>query len=1136
MADEATYLIRLAAWLARALGESAPLLTDLSTDHLGIDLPASILQNANVTSAAKQAALGATKIKDAGTRLETVAATKQELEILAAILELGAGLADFFVGLKALVDAVGPLVTPASIPDPVARGKANDFAAELAKRVADYSIASAITEFVPRVALILKVAGLLEWEAQPREAGNALSRAFVRKGLKLDGIKTLFSDPVTHFQQTIKWGDPAFDPMDFFMLVSDFFPEESSVEVGVDAGDPFFRACTLIKRDRTVNPPGLAITLFGDFTDDRNTRIEVSDAWGFGITSNLRLAGGITGTVSPPLQFQLKPLAGQITGDLRGFFDRNPTAQPFDIVGGTGLLSISANNVKAGVGLHADWDGTNAHIEPLVFANIDALTVKIGTADADSFIGSLLASLDIHGEFDLGLEWKASTGLHVTASGGIEIAIPLHTQLGPITIETIYIALKILSDGTLSLEVSTAIDGSLGPLSASVDRIGAKLNARFASGTDAKFGPFDLDLGFKPPNGIGLAIDAGVVKGGGYLYIDTDRGEYDGVLQLMIADIVTVTAIGLITTKNPDGSSGFSLLVIITAEFGTGIQLGFGFVLLGVGGLLGLNRTAKLQPLTDGVRSGAIDGIMFPHDVVANAARIISDLRNFFPPLQDTFLIGPMAKLGWGTPALVTASFGIIVEIPPGNVIILGVLRVALPTADDAILKIQVAFIGALEVDKKRLWFFASLFDSHVLFITIEGEFGLLIAWGDDANFVISVGGFHPSFSPPPLPFPSPRRIAVSLIDTDVARVRIEGYFAVTSNTVQFGAAVEIFFGFSAFNIKGHLAFDALFQFSPFHFIISISASFSLTAFGVGLLSVSVSGSLAGPAPWEAKGTGSVSILFFTISADFDVTWGDSDTSTLPPIAVMPMFKAEIEKPANWRALPPPSNNLLVSLRPLPDTDSLVLHPIGALHVSQRALPLDLTLDKVGNQKPSDVNRLSIDVTGGGLVKRNNAQEQFAPAQFQNFSDSDKLSRPAYAPEDSGLDLTAAGGDALTSKMVKRIVRYEQIILDTNAKRALAKFVHFAAGLFAHFLGGSAVTKSDLSQARKKKLDPFEEKVEVRSEGYTVAFQANNQAFSAEAASFKSEASAREFLARQAAADPNLGETLHVIPSFERAA
>ena len=64
------------------------------------------------------------------------------------------------------------------------------------------------------------------------------------------------------------------------------------------------------------------------------------------------------------------------------------------------------------------------------------------------------------------------------------------------------------------------------------------------------------------------------------------------------------------------------------------------------------------------------------------------------------------------------------------------------------ILVLQVNFAGAIEVDKQRIYFFAALFDSHVLFITIDGSMGLLVAYGDDANFVVSVGGFHPQFAP----------------------------------------------------------------------------------------------------------------------------------------------------------------------------------------------------------------------------------------------------------------------------------------------------------------------------------------------------------------------------------------------------
>jgi hypothetical protein len=150
------------------------------------------------------------------------------------------------------------------------------------------------------------------------------------------------------------------------------------------------------------------------------------------------------------------------------------------------------------------------------------------------------------------------------------------------------------------------------------------------------------------------------------------------------------------------------------------------------------------QPLMDGVRTNAISSVLFPQDVIANATRIISDLQAFFPPVQGTFLVGPMAKIGWGIPTLASISLGVIIEIPPGDIAILGVIRIALPADDEAILVLQVNFAGAIEVDKQRIYFYAALFDSHVLFITLDGSMGLLVAYGSDANFVVSIGGFHP--------------------------------------------------------------------------------------------------------------------------------------------------------------------------------------------------------------------------------------------------------------------------------------------------------------------------------------------------------------------------------------------------------
>ena len=262
----------------------------------------------------------------------------------------------------------------------------------------------------------------------------------------------------------------------------------------------------------------------------------------------------------------------------------------------------------------------------------------------------------------------------------------------------------------------------------------------------------------------------------------------------------------------------------------------------------------KLEELAEGVRTGAVESVMFPRDVVANAPRIITDLQRFFPPQPDIFLIGPMAKLGWGTPTLITASLGIIIEIPPGNIAILGVLKCVSARRGRRAAGLQVKFIGALEVDKSRLWFFASLYGSRVLFITLDGEMGLLIAWGNDPNFVLSVGGFHPEFTPPPMPFP----VAAAAVDVDPQRVlRAHPRARPTSpspRTPRSSArAVELFFGVSAFSIEGHLGFDALFQFRPFYFIITISASMSVKVFGTGLFSVRIRGLLKVPRPGTSK-------------------------------------------------------------------------------------------------------------------------------------------------------------------------------------------------------------------------------------------------------------------------------------------
>jgi hypothetical protein len=1110
---------------------------ELPGNQLFGDLPV-LVQTANALIAAVED-LAAASSDDA--RLQALA------KLLEAIARMASEIHGAITAIKASVNAIPGFI-------------ANSDIDELPLRLVDYLLSLYLSRSQRRIYGVLLFIGVLDEIDMPADSAK-FQPAFKLRKVWWDRLPKLVSEPQNLPEIVYQW-ETAFDAELFlsrlyilfnaFNLPGGLYTQSASVKSALQNTTDGLQELRMPIFERAVWPsthsqfginvspveqlaadkPGFAIIpyIFGDTSFD------------FDISENFEIRFSASASVDAGIGLVFRPNTGvrflnnlfSSPGDsidVGLLLEANQKAGSDEIIliGSPGATRLAIQGLQGKVFVSKSGD-TDAGFE----LSLDALRLVIAGSDGDGFISKILGDGGITAEVGLGLGISKKGGFYFTGSGGLEIQLPTHIELGPLEILGLVVALK-LREGNLVLESGANLKVALGPVAGAVENVGITATLAFPD-DGGNLGPVDLTFGFKPPNGVGLSIDAGVIKGGGYLFIDADRGEYAGALELTFSEFLSLKAIGLISTKNPDGSPGFSLLIIITAEFGAGFQLGYGFTLLAVGGLLGLNRTMKLQALVEGIRTGAVESIMFPQDVVANAPKIISDLRAIFPPQEGIFLIGPMAKIGWGTPTLISISMGIIIEIP-GNIAILGILKIALPAEEIPLIIIQVNFAGVIEFDRKRIYFFAALFESRIVFLTIEGEMGLLMAFGDDANFVATVGGFHPRFSPPPLPFPSPRRIAVSLLNTPVSRIRIEGYFAVTSNTAQFGARVEVFFGLDEINVQGHLAFDALFQFSPFYFIFEISASLSVKVFGIGLFSVRVRGSLDGPAPYHVKGHGSISLLFWDIDVDFEDTWGESRNTELPPLAVMPMLEGEINKADNWRALLPASSNLLVSLRKMSAEESaLILHPVGVLHISQRALPLELKLDKVGTQKPSDVNRLSIVVSGGGLVKTKDAAEQFAPAQFQNFSDSNKLSRPAFAPEKSGLDLSAADAAFRSSVMVKRIVRYEEIIIDNNFKRFQQRFRGYLGTLFNFFLAGNAAARCQLSFSTKAQLQPFQEKIEIKTETYTVAFQANNRAYAADSVSFHSEASARDYLDRKLTEDASLTDELHVIPGFERAA
>lgn len=1064
-------------------------------------------------------------------------------------------------------------------------------ALELPGRVLDHALISHLKEQNVGVSATLGVLGIIDTTGGGIDPADPTVLPAPRVNLRLGRLLSLLTDPSGFLADVFGFGTPEFDGARLLRRIGGWLADHDlDFLYTAPPGGPEGLDALLVKLDvdRTVTPPALTARLGAPGHGELKRTLSLGKHWKLTLEGKGAFDSGLTGRISPPLTITATagatPLHLEAVARLEAVRE---DGKPMLLLGQAGGSRIEIQRFALGLGLRADAAaGAGVSVEPAALLELAGTHVLIDLSGGDGFVSTLTGGTTIESRPDLRGLWTPSGGLRFEGSGGLEVSVPTHLALGPVEITALYVRASLADGGAVPLEVSGSFKGALGPITASVERTGLLAVLRFGDG-GGDLGPVGLEFGFKAPTGVGLSLDAGLISGGGFLSADPERGEYAGALSLEFAGFLALQAIGLISTRMPGGARGYSLLVVITAEFGGGgIQLGYGFTLLAVGGLLGLNRGMDLDALGQGVRSGAVESVMFPKDVVANAPRILSDLRAFFPPEDGTFLVGPMAKIGWGTPALIKISLGVVVEIPPGNVAVLGVLACVLPTEQLPLLVLKVQFVGALEVDKSRLWFYAQLFESRILMLSIDGGMGLLVSWGDNPEFVLTVGGFHPAFRPPALPFPVPERISVDILNLPGQLIRLSGYFAVTSNTVQFGARAEIRLGFEDFGLEGGLTFDALFRFSPFSFVAEITAHLALKAFGIGLYGIDLNFKLEGPTPWRARGRGSISLLMLEISADFDIQWGETHHTTLPPVDVLALLEGEVRKTEGWSTrLPDGSARAMVTLRQPSGSQGLVLHPMGVLVVRQRALPLDVRVDRIGAQRPVEGQRFSVVPDPlSGFVRISATGEKFAMAQFQDMDDAAKLSRPAYERQDAGVELRAAEGLLAAPRVVRRSARYEAIVVDSRpaaaagpafaptaypdgetsgarhvsagravpaaaaavsaagvAARPRKKLVSVSPAVFGRLLGGSSTSRSPLSRTDAERRQPAVDPQAVRAEDqrYVVAYTRNNvQALPPAGStaplppgsSFRSPATAADALASYVKADPRLAGRLHVVP------
>ncbi len=961
--------------------------------------------------------------------------------------------------IKGISDGLGQLTAPSGT-------DGTQFSAEFPESLINMLIVDYLAQSVPALLSTLEYLGIVQVSYAPTvpPSGTGSGRpAIVSRTIDYSVITELFTDPTGIPTRAFGWGTTDFQ---FEKAIAPLLELANSVglSAGMETISPILRDNLQPTLTRDDNIANAAVIQVADVVV-ANQPVQISFALmespvesghplpGVAlmpllpqISESVRIGANttatITGAVDPSSVFAmfLRPKeepevrfplgSGQPPTATVGVDVAFAPATPGILLGVAGASRLEATGATLSSKIIVSQDGTEVLFQVVAKGN-----VIVNGGDGDGFLGSVLGNSGTTSPISFGFQWSNKHGVGLVGGGTFILTIPANLAIGPIVIKQLRISVTASASGqSPALLGSASLDFAveLGPVIVTVQDLGTQVSAQLKGGNAGRFG---LDVGFKAPAGLGISIDAGSVHGGGFISFDPTAGRYSGALQLSIYDIA-VSAFGLVETKVPGVS--YSFIIIISAQF-TPIQLGFGFTLNGVGGMVGINRAIDTTALANLVRAGQSEELLFPKNVIADAPTIVRDLTSVFPATQSHYVFGPLGKLGWGTPTLITGEIGVILEFPGPVVVLLGEVKCLLPKPDQALVKLNLSIDGELDFPNKLFAMDAALHDSVINGFPVSGQMAMRVNWGDNPNFIFSIGGFHPAYTPPPN-FPKLQPMTLDLGSHGAAKISVSGFFAVTSNTVQVGGSATLHAGGSGITLDASVSVKALFVFQPFSFEADIAASVKVSFHGYGI-GVNLSGTLDGPSPWHIKGEVCVSVLWWDACLGFDVTFGGDTQVTQPSIdpwvgvassdpttAILGLHDA-LSDAGNWAAALVPGT--VSSVARAQGTDTLI-DPVGGITVRQKTAPVETQnpLTRFGVAKtPKPISFSGVKATLGDpsagptvpLTAVEPVNEPFAPAQFFDMDDGKKLSSPGFEQYQAGYvfatdanNANVQGGSAFT--------------------------------------------------------------------------------------------------------------------------
>ncbi|MBL8329112.1 MAG: hypothetical protein JNJ71_09695 [Rubrivivax sp.] len=517
-----------------------------------------------------------------------------------------------------------------------------------------------------------------------------------------------------------------------------------------------------------------------------------------------------------------------------------------------------------------------------VYGDLEHIAIPLGSSDSNPVAQSLMSggggdAAPVNPRFSVRAAYVDKFWLELgDTPGRNEVWFPIQRTFGPVSVQQV----GIRWIGGPQLQGAILLDGgvSLAGLSVGVDDL--SLTIPFAQIGDLS----QWQLGLR---GLAVAYDGGGVRIGGGLLQASDEIRYDGFLLVEVGG-KSFVALGSYGVVGNDPS--MFVFVII------GIPIGGPpyFFITGLAGGFGYNRGLVVPP---------IEGLpQFPLIQAMGDASAVTE-----QPMQFLQRMGPMAPMErgsyWFAAGLTFTSFSLLnsqallyVLLNRGLEIgLLGMSRFELPPAVPLV-SVELALKARFSTIEGVVSVEARLTDNSWVLsrdCRLTGGFAFYLWFGGEhaGDFVITIGGYHPRYTPP-AHYPVVPRLGFNWRVSSQISIKGEAYFALTPREVMAGGLLEAVYDSGDVRAWFRAWANMYIQWRPFWFEVEIGISIGVavdTFLGTAKVECGASLIVWGP---EIGGEVTVDVWIISITIPFGAdrvipqqkqSWDQFRTQLLPP-------------------------------------------------------------------------------------------------------------------------------------------------------------------------------------------------------------------------------------------------------------